>query len=125
VIADLGADPESHPALKELRRLATRCKEVMLAGDFQVLGSIMTANTDVQRTLHPDLVCRDFEQIIATARRYDCLGCKVNGAGGDGGSITILTDGDMRKKRRMIEALQEDGYSHLPVYLSRLGLRVW
>ena len=55
----------------------------------------MNENTGVQRALHKNLVCDKFEEIIAVAEDFHALGCKVNGAGGDGGSIAILTNGDM------------------------------
>lgn len=82
-------------------------------------------NTQVQRTLHPDLVCDAFETIIEIAASHKALGCKVNGAGGNGGSLAILTNGDMARKRRLLEALTTRGYQPLPVYLSRQGPRVW
>ena len=34
--------------------------------------------------LHPSLVSADFERVLAIARGHGVLGCKVNGAGGDG-----------------------------------------
>jgi D-glycero-alpha-D-manno-heptose-7-phosphate kinase len=125
VIADLGDQAEHDPRLEALRELAARAKDALYEGDFATLGAIMSANTDVQRRLHPDLVCSRFEEIIALAADFDVLGWKVNGAGGDGGSITLLSDGDMAKKRRMLKALEARGYLSLPLYLSRSGLRVW
>jgi D-glycero-alpha-D-manno-heptose-7-phosphate kinase len=52
---------------------------------------------------------------------------KVNGAGGDGGSITLLCGPSSSEKRRMIRAIQEANplFKSLPIYLSRFGLRVW
>ena len=47
------------------------------------------------------------------------------GAGGDGGSIAILTDGDTAKKRHMQKELARKGFQTIPIYLSRRGLRVW
>ena len=100
-------------------------KDTVYAGDWMQLGRIMDENTDVQRHLHEGLVCEQFEDIITVARDFQALGCKVNGAGGDGGSITILTDGDMSTKRRLLGTLTDKGYHSLPIYLSRQGLRVW
>jgi D-glycero-alpha-D-manno-heptose-7-phosphate kinase len=71
------------------------------------------------------LVCAQAEEIIAVGRNFGTIGHKVNGAGGDGGSVTLLCDGDRAKKREMLGALQLRGYSHLPLYISRRGLRVW
>ena len=125
VIADLGDQAENDPRLEALRQLAAQAKDSLYEGDFAGLGAVMNACTDAQRRLHRDLVCSRFEEIIGLAADFDVLGCKVNGAGGDGGSITLLADGDMAKKRRMLKALAKRGYQSLPLYLSRQGLRVW
>lgn len=125
VIADLGDDPSDDPRMERLRELAVEARDALIAGDFQTLGAVFNANTGVQRALHPDLVCESFEEIMSIANEHDALGCKVNGAGGDGGSIAILTRADMFQKRSMEKALLEKGYQSLPVHLTRRGLRVW
>lgn len=124
VISGLGENPEEDRRLNKMRRLARKAKDAMFEGDWVMLGTIMNENTDVQRMLHPDLVCPSFEEIISIAASFDALGCKVNGAGGDGGSITILSDGDMSRKRAMLRALGEK-FMILPIYLARQGLRIW
>ncbi len=125
VIADLGDHAEQDPRLCEMRKLAEQAKNALYEGDFKALGTAMDRNTDVQRYLHKELVCPKFEEMIDIAKHFEALGCKVNGAGGDGGSMTILTNGDNRIKRDMINTLQEKGFRHIPIYLSRFGLRVW
>ena len=105
--------------------MATEGKSALYAGNFEHLGWCMNENTEAQRKLHPGLVCEAFEQIIQTANDFSALGCKVNGAGGDGGSLTILCNGDRAQKRRMLKTLSEKGFQPLPIYLSRQGLRVW
>ena len=125
VIADLGKDAGDDGRMIELRRLAVRAKDALYSGDFCQLGEVMQANTEVQRRLHKDLVCESFEEIISISRDFKALGCKVNGAGGDGGSLTILTDGDSAQKRRLLEELSRRGYESLDIYLSRFGLRIW
>jgi D-glycero-alpha-D-manno-heptose-7-phosphate kinase len=125
VIADLGNDARDDARLARLRELAAAGKAALYAGDFEGFGACMNANTDVQRKLHPALVCPAFEDVIAVASEFRALGCKVNGAGGDGGSVAILTDGDASGKRNLLQALIEKGYRPLPLYLSRQGLRVW
>lgn len=125
VIGELGEDARDDPRMVQLRDLAHGAKDAIYAGDFHRLGRIMNQNTDVQRTLHPSLVCPSFEEIIQTARDFDVLGCKVNGAGGDGGSLTILTDGDRAKQRRMLVALTTQGYTALNTTIARHGLLVW
>jgi D-glycero-alpha-D-manno-heptose-7-phosphate kinase len=125
VIAGLGDDADGDPRFEKLRRLAEEAKQSVLRGDFERFGQIMDENTNVQRQLHEGLVCARFEKAIEIARHYDVQGCKVNGAGGDGGSITILGNGDTAMKRRMADALAQDGLRPIPIYLSRYGVRVW
>jgi D-glycero-alpha-D-manno-heptose-7-phosphate kinase len=125
VIADLGDDAEFDPRFEQLRRLAERAKNALIEGDFKQLGSIMDENTVVQRRLHSGLVCARFEKAIEVAHQFGAAGCKVNGAGGDGGSLTILGDGNASRKRRMIEAIAAEGLIPIPIYLARYGVRVW
>ena len=125
VIEGLGKDPEGDPRLERLRGLAGEAKQFLYDGNFEAFGRVMDENTMVQRKLHGELVCDKFETVMEVARRNGALGCKVNGAGGDGGSITVLGDGDAAGKRRMHEQLLEKGMRTMPIYLSRFGVRVW
>jgi D-glycero-alpha-D-manno-heptose-7-phosphate kinase len=124
VIAALGEDAHADSRLQRLRTLALEAKVALYRGDFDMFGRVMNENTEVQRALHKALVCEKFEEVMTMAREYNALGCKVNGAGGDGGSLTILTNGDLVTKRKLLKALGEKGYRSLPIYLSRQGLRV-
>jgi D-glycero-alpha-D-manno-heptose-7-phosphate kinase len=125
VIEGLGPNAQDDPRLVRLRDLASLARDAVRAADFAMMGRIMNDNTEVQRALHPELVCAPMEEIISVAGDFGALGVKVNGAGGDGGSLTLLTDGDMARKRRLLRALFEKGFHSLPIYLSRQGLRVW
>ena len=125
VIHDLGPDPSTDPRLERLRILAEQAKDAIFAGDWPAYGAIMDANTEVQRGLHPSLVSPGFERVLAIAGGHGVLGCKVNGAGGDGGSVTVLGDGVMARKRAMHSELASAGFRPVPIYLARQGLRVW
>jgi D-glycero-alpha-D-manno-heptose-7-phosphate kinase len=89
VIADL-AGPGRAPALAQLRAAAVAARDSVLAQDLGGFGRSMIANADGQRSLHPELVGEDATRVFACAERDGALGWKVNGAGGDGGSVTIL-----------------------------------
>ena len=115
----------STPRFERLRLLAEQAKHALIEGDFVQLGRIMDENTEVQRHLHELLVCARFEKAIEVAKQFGAVGCKVNGAGGDGGSLTILGDGNASRQRRMIEAIAAEGLHPIPIYLSRYGVRVW
>lgn len=127
VIRRLEASGSDHSALDKLRKTAEMARDAVYAGDWQRLGESMTVNTEAQGELHPALISEDAHQLIDVARQNGAIGWKVNGAGGEGGSITLLCGTTSSEKRRMIRAIQEanPAFKSLPIYLSRFGLRVW
>jgi D-glycero-alpha-D-manno-heptose-7-phosphate kinase len=116
VITDLES---ASPALDELRRAAEDARDAVLRSDLAALGRAMTRNTDAQRSLHAALVSADARRAIEVATAHGALGCKVNGAGGEGGSITVLCG---RDKHELVRALAP--FRVIPTRLSRHGLRV-
>jgi D-glycero-alpha-D-manno-heptose-7-phosphate kinase len=92
VIAALeGAAPAVVDArLAPLRHAAADGAEALRRGDLDGLGAAMVANTRAQEALHPDLVGAAARRVIEVAAARGAVACKVNGAGGDGGSVTIL-----------------------------------
>lgn len=125
VIKNLGKAARQDSRIDALRQLAHQAKMALAKGDFAELGRVFNRNTAIQRELHNNLVCEQFEEIIGIAEDFHALGCKVNGAGGDGGSIAILSNGEMWEKRKMQDVLVQKGFKTIPIYLSRRGLRVW
>ncbi len=123
-LEDAGPD---NPQLERLRQEARASRDAVYAGDFAALGQAMMRNTEAQRALHPALVSHEAEQVIEIAREHGALGWKVNGAGGEGGSITLLGGASMSRKRAMLRAIEETNplFQSIPLYLSRYGLRVW
>jgi D-glycero-alpha-D-manno-heptose-7-phosphate kinase len=113
--------------LCELRTTAPRSRDALYAGDFPALGAAMIANTEAQARLHPALVGTEAQRAIAIAREHGALGWKVNGAGGEGGSLTLLCDESSPRKRALLRAIEDadPAFRHIPIYLSRQGLRVW
>ncbi len=127
VIADLeDAGPED-PRIEALRQPPRTGKDALFDGDLAAFGQAMIANTEAQAALHPSLISETAAAIIATAREFGALGWKVNGAGGDGGSITLLADASRSRRREMLRAVEAcaPGVQVIPIYLSRQGLRIW
>ncbi len=126
VIAGLEREGAGSPRLEALRRTAELSRDALYAGDFAALGRAMVQNTAAQRELHPSLVSADAETVIGLAQEHGALGWKVNGAGGEGGSITLLCGPDASQRRRLARAIREASplYRLIPIYLSRTGLRV-
>ena len=127
VIAGLATEGENSPRLEELRRAAEHSRDAVCAADFPALGRAMAENTDVQRRLHDCLVSPEADAAIEVAAGHGALGWKVNGAGGEGGSITVLCGPDMRVKRDLLRALTQTDplFQIIPTRLSGSGLRVW
>jgi D-glycero-alpha-D-manno-heptose-7-phosphate kinase len=113
--------------LEDLRKTAPRSRDALYGGDFSALGQAMMDNTEAQARLHPALVSPEAKKIIEIAKEYGALGWKVNGAGGDGGSLTLLMGSASAEKRAMIRAIEQENalFKNIPIYLSRTGLRVW
>ena len=113
--------------LETLRDAAERACRAVVAGDLTALGGSMQDNTAAQARLHPDLVGRDARRVIDIIRPHGPLGWKVNGAGGNGGSLTILAPPDPAARETIIReiALADARYVSIPIRISLGGLRVW
>ena len=112
-------------AFARLRDAAVAARDAVVAHDLGAFGRAMIANTDAQRALHPELVGADAERVIETAMAQGAIGWKVNGAGGDGGSLTILSADRAAKDalERRVDAL-DARYRSLPIGISSVGLQV-
>jgi D-glycero-alpha-D-manno-heptose-7-phosphate kinase len=121
---------EAGPTAKQLdalRKTAEPSRDALYAGDFTALGWAMRQNTAAQRNLHPGLVTAEAERVIEIAKAHGAAGWKVNGAGGAGGSLTILAGPLAAARRAMIREIEAENQlcQHIPIHLSRYGLRVW
>jgi D-glycero-alpha-D-manno-heptose-7-phosphate kinase len=119
VIADLV------PArLAALRQAAEDGRAALVAGDLVAFGAALDAGTRGQAALHPDLVGADARRALAIGTEHGSLGGKVNGAGGDGGSVTLLLapDGD---RAGCTAALAAAGFAVFPAQLTERGVRTW
>ncbi len=115
------------PQLDDLRKTARASRDALYSGDFIALGRAMSDNTEAQACLHPALVNDDAARIIEIARAHGAVGWKVNGAGGEGGSLTILCNESSWSRRAMVREIEQENraFRSIPIYLSRFGLRTW
>lgn len=127
VIAELQNEGPDCKRLQDLRLAAAKSRDAMYAGDFAALGRAMIENTEAQGRLHPYLISQDAQRVIQIAKEFGAIGWKVNGAGGEGGSLTILCSESSFVKRELIRAIEaaNPSYKNIPIHLSRQGLRVW
>jgi D-glycero-alpha-D-manno-heptose-7-phosphate kinase len=102
-----GLGPECQ-GLQVIRQCAAEAIRAFEAEDLAALGLAMSANTEAQRRLHENLVCRDADAVIAAARAHGAVGWKVNGAGGEGGSLTLLGADSADARHDMLAAIQAE-----------------
>jgi D-glycero-alpha-D-manno-heptose-7-phosphate kinase len=103
-----------------------RARDAFVAGDLSSLAAAMRDNTAAQAALHPELVHADAWRVIEIAQAHGAAGWKVNGAGGDGGSITLLAADDRGGRQTMMREILADNprLVPIPVVISRRGLTV-
>ena len=125
VIERLAADGGSS-ALTELKELPSMAREALEEGDLARLGALMARNTECQRSLHPELISLEAGTVIELARRLGSPGWKVNGAGGQGGSLTLLAGDGPGAREDLARGFQGlgGGIRDIPVKLDYEGLSV-
>ena len=123
---DLEREGPDCARLNTLRAAAERARDAVVAGDLDAFGQAMCDNTTAQAQLQRDLIPPDAWRAIAIAEAHNAAGWKVNGAGGDGGSLTLLASNQPGAKRAMVHAIMRDNprLQRIPIVLSA-GLRVW
>lgn len=127
VVERLTRSGEGPSLLGKLRVCAEAARDAVYAADFGALGRAMIENTEAQDALHPGIISKQARAVIEEAAAHGALGWKVNGAGGEGGSITLLTGPDVSSRRALVQALRQmdETLEVIPTSLSRHGLRVW
>ncbi len=127
VIRELEDAGPENPKLTALRSTAPKSRDAIYSGNFKALGQAMIENTDAQGNLNPYLISADAQTIINIAKTHGAIGWKVNGAGGEGGSLTLLCDNRSSVKRALVRDIESANplFKNIPIYLSRFGLRIW
>lgn len=123
VIGALADEGPSAPRLERLRQLAAAAGRALAAEDLDTYGAALTEATEVQAALHPALVSDAAHELIAVAGSSAAIGWKVNGAGGPGGSISILCR-DGASRDRIIDEARRLGHQPLQLRLALRGARI-
>jgi D-glycero-alpha-D-manno-heptose-7-phosphate kinase len=107
--------------LSQLRQTAEPAWQALATGDFAAMGTTMKHNTALQAELHEALVSPEARQVMAIARAHGALGWKVNGAGGSGGSLTLLCGDNSAAKRTMLREIEQENvlFQTIPISLRR------
>jgi len=104
VISHLGDVGDGSP-FGTMRACAGAAVAALVDGDLLVYGASMIAATEAMRAIDAPLVSPTADRLIHIARAHHAVGWKVNGAGGDGGTITVLGSPDANERARMCAAL--------------------
>jgi D-glycero-alpha-D-manno-heptose-7-phosphate kinase len=99
VIAGLAGGGAPRRALDALERAAFEARDALVAGDLERFGRALRHNVEAQAELHPSVVSDTAKTVGELAGAVGALGWKVNGAGGDGGSVAILFADDVIEAR--------------------------
>jgi D-glycero-alpha-D-manno-heptose-7-phosphate kinase len=125
VIAHLEGRGADIPELEALRAAARKARQAWIAGDLDAFGRAMSENTEAQSRLHLSLVGAEARKVIEIAKRHGTAGVKVNGAGGEGGSLTLLCRSAAARASTLAAIRKESPLARLiPIRVSRTGLRV-
>jgi len=127
VIAALEAGGPQLRFVREMAGIAAQGRVHLLSGDLEAYGDAMIRNHECQRALHPSLVSDEADAVAAVARSFGAAGWKVNGAGGRGGSMTVLASAEDALRRRMIGKISGLGrdVGVIRVTLSPAGAQAW
>jgi D-glycero-alpha-D-manno-heptose-7-phosphate kinase len=127
VIAELEAGGPQMTAIREMTRIAAEARKYLSAGDLESYGEAMIRNHECQRALSKGLVSPEADAVASLARKFGAAGWKVNGAGGKGGSMTVLASGDDVRRWRMVGKINMmgGGIRVIPVSLARAGVEAW
>jgi D-glycero-alpha-D-manno-heptose-7-phosphate kinase len=87
-----------------MRAAAARAAASLGAGDLDAFGASLTAAHEAIAEMHGRLVGDDANELVELARVHGAAGWKVNGAGGDGGSIVVLGPDDVERNAALVEA---------------------
>jgi len=98
-------DGHVHRVLDELVALAREARGCLVAGDVAGWGATLTEATAAQARLHPALVGEEARRIGALARDHGAAGWKVNGAGGVGGTVTVVAPEEAAARAALVAAL--------------------
>lgn len=126
VIAFLEKKGSRFRPIRRMSHLAEQARDILLKGDLRSFGELMIANNEFQRALHPDLIPEEANAVIEIAKKFEASGWKVNGAGGMGGSLTLLGGERDDKRKNMLEEINAlgKGIMSIPISLSRRGLDI-
>lgn len=123
VIARL--ETQRAPCLDDMRAAAVAAASALACGDLGAYGVALTASHDAILTMHPALVGNDARELVDLASQFGARGWKVNGAGGEGGSMVVLGPSNADDDASLCVAIaSRNGWRIIDAALGVDGVRV-
>jgi D-glycero-alpha-D-manno-heptose-7-phosphate kinase len=118
------SDPDSpcRRAMRELKRIGGLMRDALQGTDLETFAKLMNENWRYHQDLHESCNSPRLEVFYDIVRKNDAPGAKTCGAGG-GGCIVVYHPG--RKRREMIEELEEAGGMIMDVAFDHDGTVSW
>ena len=110
---------EKRDFLDQIKALAFRAKDAVLAGRFDEIGDILRENWLLKKELASGITRAEIDRMVKASMDGGATGCKLCGAGGGGFLLTYCPRND---KSRLRKAMQ--GYREMPFFLERYGSKV-
>jgi len=113
------------PCLDDMRRAAMTAAVALSGDDLVAYGAALTAHHEAVRAMHPRLIGSDADELAILAARGGARGWKVNGAGGEGGSMVVLGPANTDDDEALREAIAARGGWHvISAAIGAEGVRV-
>ncbi len=123
VIAQL--ETQRAGCLDEMRAAAIAAAAALADGDLDAYGGALSAHNEAVRIMHPGLIGRDALELGDLAERLGASGWKVNGAGGEGGSMVVLGPPNVEDNAALRAAIEgRSGWRVIQAGLGAHGVRV-
>lgn len=113
---------EALAALRELKRITVRMKEVLLHRQYRTFGHLLHEEWQVKKTLSPKISTPEIERLYQLALDAGAVGGKVTGAGGGGYMLLYCP---FERKVDVEHALKSSGAGITEFSFEQLGLQTW
>lgn len=124
VIAELEAGGH-RSALDDLRVAAMNAATALGRRDLVAFGRALRTHNDATRKLHAPIVSSLADEVGALVDAFGGLGWKVNGAGGEGGTLAVLAGADPELRAQLVAAISvHPGCEVLALTPTPAGFRV-
>lgn len=114
-------DSPTLDAMKNLRQIAKETREVLIQGDIERFGHMLSANWAQHRRLHESCNSETLQRFFSAAEPHT-VGGRVCGAGGGGCALFVVSEGERRSLEQAFLGL---GGKLIPFRIDPHGVVSW